>query len=109
MSETIVLKPSKKMVQTHNLDSLSDIIRNKVANGFYACKRRADKCSDVIITDGDTAYIAKIVSIVQTYQVAGNGTNMPRVSIKFDNPEEINNTSISNIKWSSRNVRYIRI
>ena len=60
--DTIVLIPSLRM---HHLDTIDQIMREKVARGFIGAKDRVNKMTHVVIVEkGNKAYFAKIEKVI---------------------------------------------
>ncbi len=95
---TIVVKSSRN---ARNLDSFEQIIAQSRAVGFRGKFQRVSSFQHIIITDGINAIVADI-NDVQNHP----SNTISRVDISFRNPRHLDADKISDIRWSSSNVRY---
>jgi len=109
-NNAIVVKPSQVMVDQLGFDSYDDIVRNGYAQGFRGSKKIVVKFNYIIVTDGiSRAMIGDINNVEDFESFSSSGRKVSRVNITFSNQREFDFNEIENIKWSSLNVRYIRI
>ena len=94
------------MTEEKGFDSIDDIINNGVAKGFRGNKNTIDSFEFIVITDGDSKTFIGDISHVEAIE---NETKIPRVNISFINSRLFDSGLLSDIDWSSNNVRHRNI
>lgn len=107
-NNTIVVKPSQKMVSELGWDSMEEIVLNGYAQGFRGSAKIVGEFSYIVVTDGySKAFLGFIDKVEHAETISKSGNAVSRVNINFSNTHEIKFDLVRHINWSSLNVRYI--
>jgi hypothetical protein len=108
--ETIVVRPSERAAEEEDKLSYEEIKRERLARGFAASPCRAGTCNSIWVVRDDCseAFVATVIdatpSIAPSRKVRSDITfDTPTIFAARDIPPEI-----SQINWTSNNVRYLK-